>query len=590
METEKFSGTRMHRWLRPRYRQGQQFYNGVKNLKKKSKNRPYYTPLLFLVIKHYAERFHLVDYINSQIVWDEKQWKISPGILGLTLIYVCFLSEDGRIPLYKIPDKLRDLDLFLLLNEPLHPDDFSDDQFASLLERFGGIGHQKFLSGIINQVYNLFDLPKSYDLHSDTTSHIMYGAYEMCDIEGFNDLVITWGHSKDRRPNKKQIKTGLVVDGNGILRQVTVLDGNESDSTWNTHSIQELKTQLGDETELNVYIADSKLVSLPNLKKINEGDTVLKFISLVPANFYHKVSAKIRKQAYESDSWKNVGKCCENENFNDRAEYALISFPEDIEGKKCRLIAVKSTKTVKNVEHKVQTEKSDLITLAEKAFPEDFKCLPDAEGAIRKFQKTKKTALFQIDFEIVPIEKEKKFRGRKPKEGRPKEFTIEYKVVIKEVIPDKGRIEALKRKEGSFVLITNVPEEELTDREILIKYKKQGIVERSFSRLKRPMMADTIFLKTPKRIEALLAFVYIALMFQSIMQAFARYRVMKIQNLPKIKYAKRKLENPTYELIAYLLEPFVLISVEKPIEISCKVPEIEGHMELFLFLIDAQDC
>ncbi len=562
----------------------------MKNLQKKSQKRPYYTPLLFLVIKHYAERFHLVDYINSQIEWDENQWKISPGILGLTLVYVCFLSEDSRIPLYKIPDKLRDLDLFLLLNEPLHPDDFSDDQFATLLERLGGIGHQKFLSGIISQVYNLFDIPKSYDLHSDTTSHIMYGAYEVCDIEGFNDLVITWGHSKDRRPDRKQIKTGLVVDGNGVIRQVTVLDGNESDSTWNANSIQDLKKQLGDETELNVYIADSKLVSLPNLKKINDGDKVLKFISLVPANFYQKVSAKIRKQAYELDSWENVGKCCENENFKDRAEYALIGFTEDIEGKKYRLIAVKSTRTVKNVEDKVQTEKIDLITLAEKAFPEDFKCLPDAEAAVRKFQKTKKTALFHVIFDIVPVEKEKKFRGRKPKGGRTKEFLTEYRVVIKEVIPDKGRIEDLTRKEGSFVLITNVPEEELTDRDVLMKYKKQGIVERSFSRLKRPMMADTIFLKTPKRIEALLAFVYIALMFQSIMQAIARYRTMKIPNLPKIKYAKRKLENPTYELIAYLLEPFVLVSAEKPIEISCKVPEIEEYMELFLYLIDAQDC
>ena len=590
MDSEEFAGTRMHKWLRPRYRQGQIFYNGVKNLMKKSKNRPYYTPLIFLVIKCYAERFHLVEYINSQIEWDEKQWKISPGILGLILVYVCFLLEDGRIPLYKIPDKLHGLDLFLLLNEPLHPDDFSDDQFATLLERFGEIGHQKLLSEIISQVYTLFDIPKSYDLHSDTTSHIMYGAYEVCDIEGFNDLVITWGHSKDRRPDRKQTKTGLVVDGNGVLRQVRVLDGNESDSTWNADSIQELKKQLGDETELNIYIADSKLVSLPNFRKINEGDKVLKFISLVPANFYKKISAKIRKEAYESDSWENVGKCCENENFKDRAEYALIGFTEEIEGKIYRLIAIKSTRTVKNVEYKVQTEKHDLIILAEKAFSEHFKCLPDAEAAVKKFQKTKRTALFQIAFEIVPIEKEKKFRGRKPKAGRAKEFIPEYEVVIKEVIPNNARIEALNQKEGSFVLITNVPEEELTDRDVLIKYKKQGVVERSFSRLKRPMMADTIFLKTPKRVEALLAFVYIALMFQSIMQAIARYRASKIPNLPKIKYAKRKLENPTYELLAYLLEPFVLISAEKSIEISCNVPEIEEYLDLFLYLIDAQDC
>ena len=106
----------------------------------------------------------------------------------------------------------------------MQADDFSDDQFATLLERLGGIGHQKFLSDIISQVYDLFNFPKSLDLHSDTTSHIMYGAYEICDIEGFDSLVITWGHSKDRRPDRKQTKTGLIVDGNGVLRLVSALD------------------------------------------------------------------------------------------------------------------------------------------------------------------------------------------------------------------------------------------------------------------------------------------------------------------------------------------------------------------------------
>ena len=76
----------------------------------------------------------------------------------------------------------------------------------------------------------------------------------------------------------------------------------------------------------------------------------------------------------------------------------------------------------------------------------------------------------------------------------------------------------------SFVLITNVPEEELNDGEVLRKYKSQGVVERSFSRLKRPMMVDTLFLKTSKRVEALMSLVYIALLFQSIIQAMARYR------------------------------------------------------------------
>lgn len=56
---------------------------------------------------------------------------------------------------------------------------------------------------------------------------------------------------------------------------------------------------------------------------------------------------------------------------------------------------------------------------------------PRCRSSSQKISKTK-TALFQIVFDIVPVEKEKKFRGRKPKGGRPKEFLTEYKVVIKE--------------------------------------------------------------------------------------------------------------------------------------------------------------
>ena len=590
MDPDEFKGTRMHKWLRTQNRRGQIFYNGVKKLEKECRKRPYYTPLLFLIVKHYAERFDLVGYINSTVEWDPKQWKISPGILGLTLIYVCFLSEDGRIPLYKITDKLRGLDLFLLLNEPLHADDFSADQFATLLERLGRIGHQNFLSGIIDQVYDLFDMPKSLDLHSDTTSHIMYGAYEVCDIEGFEDLVITWGHSKDHRKDRKQTKTGLIVDGNGVIRFACPLDGNESDSTWNTQAIIDLKAKLGPDIELHTYIADSKLVSLPNLKEINKGKYTLKFISLVPGNFNHKTSAEIRKRAYEADSWEYLGKCCENTDCKDRAEYSIIGFTKEIEGRDYRLIAIKSTKTVKNVNKKVETEKTDLIALAEKAFPNNFKCEPDAKEAIKHFQKTKKTALFKFSFDILAIEEEKKYRGPKPRNGRNPEFVTVYKVVIKELVPDNDRIEALKRKEESFVLITNVPTDELTDREVLRKYKNQGVVERSFSRLKRPMMVDTLFLKTPKRVEALMSIVYIALLFQSIMQAMARYRANKVKILPKIKYAKRELNNPTYELLVYLLQPFVVITNGHSIERSCNVPELEQHFNLILLLLDAEEC
>ena len=81
-----------------------------------------------------------------------------------------------------------------------------------------------------------------------------------------------------------------------------------------------------------------------------------------------------------------------------------------------------------DVEEKLETEKKDLIKLASSAFPEDFKCESDAQAAIKKFQSTKKTSLFRISLEVVPIEQEKKYRGKKPKIPRAIEMVTGSKL------------------------------------------------------------------------------------------------------------------------------------------------------------------
>ncbi len=590
MEFKAPVGSHMLKWLEPRNRKGQQFYNGVAKLARIARKRSYSTPVLFLVIKHYADRFGIVDYINRIIDWDEKQWKISPGILGLSIIYLCFLSEDGRIPLYKIPDHLRGLDLTLLFGQPFHPEDFNDDLYATFLERLGEIGSLSILAGITDQVYRLFNMPQSSDLNSDTTSHVMYGEYPDHEGKDCRGLVITNGHSKDHRPDRKQLKTGLIVDGNGVVRLVCVLNGNESDSTWNTKAIKELKKRLGGDIDKKTITADSKFVSLPNLREVNSSGKPVKFISLVPASFFKKLSTKVRTLAYEKGDWVDLGKCCQNLQAKDRATYTAQSFDMEIEGNTYRLLAVKTTSSDSTIQHRLETEQDGVIAITKDAFSKSFACVPDAEDAIKKFQKKTKNAYFKASLVIVPIEKEKQYRGKKPEVPREKEIVTKYEVQLRDIIPDVQRIEQFKRSEESFILITNVPHAELSDRDILVKYKSQGVVERSFSRLKRPMMANTLFLKKPGRIEGLMALVYVALLFQSIMQAMARHRAKVLGELPKIKYAKRKLDGPTYDLVTYLLTPFEVLSSEESMEVSCLVPELEEHLNLLLHLVDAEAC
>lgn len=64
----------------------------------------------------------------------------------------------------------------------------------------------------------------------------------------------------------------------------------------------------------------------------------------------------------------------------------------------------------------------------------------------------------------------------------------------------------------------------------------------------------------------------------------------KLPSLPKLAYAKRTLENPTYDLMVHLLRPFDLISMDESIEINCLVPEMNEHLNLILYLLDAENC
>lgn len=70
-------------------------------------------------------------------------------------------------------------------------------------------------------------------IHLDTTSKSVQGAY---DNEGHGEFHITYGHSKDLRPDLKQFKIGAAVQENGLLAMGEMLAGNKSDKLWNPPS------------------------------------------------------------------------------------------------------------------------------------------------------------------------------------------------------------------------------------------------------------------------------------------------------------------------------------------------------------------
>src|SRR5215813_7371436 len=114
-------------------------------------------------------------------------------------------------------------------------------------------------------------------LHTDTTSLKVYGAYEReAEEEG---PVVTFGYSRDHRPDLKQLLFGLTVTADGVPVWGHVADGNRRDSTEHRFHITQLRLHLPDLGE-PLLIADSKFFAGETMALAAEHR--IRFITLVP--------------------------------------------------------------------------------------------------------------------------------------------------------------------------------------------------------------------------------------------------------------------------------------------------------------------
>lgn len=167
------------------------------------------------------------EIINQMVHWNENNSKISPGLLIESLI-VCILC--GRKPLWKVEEFWAKQDLKLLFDgTDITLDQLNDDAYGRALDKLSEVKMEELVSRCSLVMLAAHDL-KISTVHFDTTSKSVQGVYEN---GAFGDFLITYGHSKDRRPDLKQFKIGAAVqeDGQPVMGQI--LSGNKSDKEWN---------------------------------------------------------------------------------------------------------------------------------------------------------------------------------------------------------------------------------------------------------------------------------------------------------------------------------------------------------------------
>jgi len=512
------------------------------------------TPVAVLIANEYLDKLNFVEYINSQVVWDRKKWNVSPGILAKAVILSTFYEV--RSPLYRIIDKFTHSDNEFLFGSGITADDLKDDAIASCLDRIYDACTDKLFSTISLSAYTNFNLNMSY-LHSDTSNLVLYGEYEMCEEANYEGLDITYGHSKANRPDKKQVSVGTIVNQQGIPLISKTLAGNVADCQWNQEAIGLLKEVLGEKLTSSIYVADCKLITMPNIHLLCDETNPVQFISRCPDSFYGKISDKMVVQAYVDNNWSEPISIGKKDSYT---RYRLKSYIKTVERKLLRFIVVETTSKEGLIGKTLDREKLSFEKSLKLLTNQTFACQKDAEKALQSFNAKNKRKLWLLNAIVCSETKVKLKRGRHPK-GAPAEIDctiINWYIQSDSIEQHKENVAKATQCSMTFVLVTNVLEEKMDDAKVIFAYKGQSVVEVQFHLLKKPCLASQVFLKKPQRIDALMMLLNISLLIRALMQYQARETVKTMDQPPKIGVGGRKFDIPTAENILALLRNYFI--------------------------------
>ncbi len=502
----------------------------------------------------YCRRLRLVETVNSIV---SSQMNIQPGVVVQAMVMD---TLSGRSPLYRLKEFMTERDVELLTGDNLPAEAFSDINVGRSLDAIFAAGPSRIVTELGVLATNTFALDTSVPSY-DTTSTSLWGDYRDCE----DDVpppgsVITWGHSKDKRPDLKQFMTELLCVDRGVPIFGRTIDGNSSDKTSNNVILSRISTIMskhGLGSGAFIYVADSAMVTKENLEAVGSN----RFISRLPANY--KECERAIGVAVDTNEWTHIGKTSEIITSGNRpcAQYKAFETTVTLYEKRYRAVVIHSSshdkRRQKRYDRLVATSKKSIRDEL-KQIPEIYACEPDAKRAAAQAEKLS-GRLHNIRVSICPEEVRK--RGRPPK-NTPAPTKTRYKLECN-IDENATEIARLRELAGCFVLLSNVPttgDGALDGAGLLRTYKGQYGVESDFAFLKDPLVVNDIFLKKPSRIDALGMVLIIALMVWRLMERRMRKYVEKTgKQLPG--WAGRATQRPTSFMMTTIMRGIMVARI-----------------------------
>ena len=236
------------------------------------------------MLLHLAKRLRFDELLGTYVPGHGNE-KI-PSAQSLLLLVLNITS--GRLPLYELLQWTTDLDGRLIGRESeLSPALFNDDRYARALDKLYQADRASLMTDLVLAMVKALQLDLS-QLHNDSTSIKTCGQMPGKTSSGMQFLR---GHSKDHRPDLKQIVFSLSLTADGAVPiHFKAYSGNRTDDTTHIQTWKQLR-ELACVADF-LYVADCKVCTDSQLSFITEqGGRV---VSLMPDTW---AEAKAFKQS-----------------------------------------------------------------------------------------------------------------------------------------------------------------------------------------------------------------------------------------------------------------------------------------------------
>ena len=465
-----------------------------------------------------------------------------------------------------------------LLGEGITADMLNDDCLGRTLDWLYAHDVTTLFAGLAYQARRRLGIVAKH-LHIDTTSFSVSGDYANVPEEDPVPIAITYGYSRDHRQDLKQWMLALATTHDGDIPVfLRPLGGNSSDKEHLSAAVKavmaQLREEVPEEQEQRIAIFDSGGYSEATIKSYNEAK--ISWISHVPET---STTAKTALgKVYEE--WKPLS--------DGSGDYVACTM--DLPQGKERWVIVRTKArelaTREQVEKKVKKTKEQWEKELWHLSHQQFTCEQDAHKAWKQAIKGKPDVL------VVSFTGEK--QGQYQQKGRPKNDTVPDKMawhLVPTLTVDPLEIEGLTRRQASFIIATNILDEQsLSHEDVFLRYKEQGGVERGFRFRKDPLfLASSVFVKKPERVIALSFIMVLCLLIYRLAEHVLRSQLAQTsQTVPT--QMNKPTNRPTMRWIFQCFEGIDLLHIRVGESVQTQILGLQPLHQRILRLLGSTYC